>query len=87
MDAAIVLIENLHKRIESAPDEAERVRVSLCLQDPPTEGQQAQVMNAGLGLGLARWPTARAIPASGVGRDVRTQLGPRAHETERTPHE
>jgi hypothetical protein len=34
--------------------EAEWVRVSLCLQDPPTEGQQAQVMNAGLGLGLAR---------------------------------
>ncbi|MCG6923920.1 MAG: hypothetical protein LJF30_01145 [Acidobacteria bacterium] len=34
--------------------DAERVRVSLRLQDPLPEGQQAQVTNAGLGLGLAR---------------------------------
>jgi signal recognition particle receptor subunit beta len=34
--------------------EAERVRVSLRLQAPPPEGKRAEVVNAGLGLGLAR---------------------------------
>ena len=34
--------------------DAERVRVSLRLQDPPAEGERAPVLNAGLGLGLAR---------------------------------
>ena len=34
--------------------DAERVRVSLRLQEPPGEGERAPVLNAGLGLGLAR---------------------------------